>query len=272
MVPLFAALVIAVPLFAGPTSIKDLPIDHEKQAFVTEVLTKMGLSNDVTVVIDPKAAGCAWAGLVDGRQLIGVDPACTGPLRNGDSFNSFALFVTAHELGHLLQRHDRSSNPPEESQADEFAGWLMARVGSTLEDTRASARRMDETGGKTHPPRYARIIAVELGWTRGAAFNIPGQTEGVAKREPETKRPPEPAPPVVVTLPPAPEPERKQPEPPPLPSPAPKPPVVPERVTSEIHADVPPQERPLPPAVLTAAAVLAIGLLLVSVLKVLNQS
>lgn len=156
---------------------KDLPVDQEKQAFVADALAKMGLHNEVAVVIDPTTTGCAYATTVDGAQFIGVDPKCLGPLRTGTSYDWFVVGVLGHEIGHLLNRHDRSSNPPEEIRADEFAGWIMARLGATLDEARVFARRMDETGGHTHPPRYARVTAVELGWTRAQAFTLPGHTQ-----------------------------------------------------------------------------------------------
>ncbi len=158
-------LLFAMALDAGPSP--GLPQEREMQPFVDQVLTMTGLHNKVDVVIDWTAKGCAYATTIDGQQLIGVDPACVGPLRgkNG-AYNWRTIGILTHEIGHLLSGHTTDgvgSRPPTEAYADEWSGWAMYRLGATLKQAQACASSMNEKGSDTHPGRSVRTKAVEQG-------------------------------------------------------------------------------------------------------------
>ena len=87
--------------------------------------------------------------------------------RVGDKWGGIA--VMAHEIGHHLEAHTISpggSNPEEELEADEFAGWALRRVGATNEQALALFRTSDAEESATHPARSDRLVAVENGYQR----------------------------------------------------------------------------------------------------------
>lgn len=142
-----------------------------------------GLHNDVTVVVDPSARGCAYATTVQGEQFIGVNLRCTGRLRTlRKTYDYRTVGILAHEVGHLLSGHttnQKAANPAEESDADEWSGWGMARLGATLAQALTAARSLSVVGSDTHPGRETRVASVTRGYRKAK--------EGVAP--PRRRRP-----------------------------------------------------------------------------------
>jgi hypothetical protein len=85
-----------------------------------------------------------------------------------------AYSVMAHEIGHHLQGHTiipGGSRPPLELQADEFSGFILARMGSTLDEAQAAMSRLvGEQGSATHPGRSDRLASIKSGWDRGRSL------------------------------------------------------------------------------------------------------
>lgn len=82
-----------------------------------------------------------------------------------------AISILAHEVGHHLQGHTirpGGSNPRDELQADEYSGFVLRKLGATIDDAQAVFRTLppEYDGGSTHPARDARETAVANGWTR----------------------------------------------------------------------------------------------------------
>ncbi len=91
--------------------------------------------------------------------------------------NWAALSILAHEVGHHLCGHTlRMSDNlvhqrSQELEADEFSGFVMAKLGATLAQAQAAistvARDGDDTYS-THPALNKRLAAIEKGYQRGA--------------------------------------------------------------------------------------------------------
>lgn len=163
---------IALQAALGPESITHavppdtLKEDREMTAFIKERLERHGLHNDVRVMVGP-APGCAYAQTTsDGRQWIVIDRSCVGYLRENGKHRSLALGILLHELAHILGGD--STNPghhhQEELEADEWSGYTMYHLGSTLEDALVFTSILDEKDSSTHPARSKRIKAVQRGW------------------------------------------------------------------------------------------------------------
>jgi hypothetical protein len=77
--------------------------------------------------------------------------------------------LLAHEVGHHLNGHTlkkRGSNPTAELEADEFAGFVLYKLGSSLKQAEEVMIYIsNEHGSATHPTRTLRIGAIDKGWT-----------------------------------------------------------------------------------------------------------
>ena len=86
------------------------------------------------------------------------------------------MALLAHEVGHHLNGHTirkGGSSIPVELEADEFAGFILYKLGATLEQSQEVmkyiARKEDSN---THPARVSRMLAIQKGWNKAANENI----------------------------------------------------------------------------------------------------
>lgn len=100
-----------------------------------------------------------------------------------DIDNRYQLyFLIAHELAHHALGHtldEEGSRHEYELKADEFAGFAMAKLGATLEQTLSITEDFDEEETDTHPPKSIRKQQITIGWKNGK--------EGIKPNRPEPK-------------------------------------------------------------------------------------
>jgi hypothetical protein len=81
-----------------------------------------------------------------------------------------SIFILAHEVGHHLEGHtllDINSRPSIELEADEFAGFVLHKMGATLQQSQLAMYYIATSdASKTHPARADRLAAIEKGWDR----------------------------------------------------------------------------------------------------------
>ena len=152
------------------TQIRGFASESDAEEAMMRVLRYAGLRPNFVFGRDD-AVGNAAAGMVQGpagqARMIAYNAQFMRRLRNA-SGTEWALFgVLAHELGHHLQGHTLAgtgSHPAIELEADEYAGFLLNRMGSTLDEALAAFASGPERGGSTHPDRRDRLRAVANGW------------------------------------------------------------------------------------------------------------
>jgi len=81
--------------------------------------------------------------------------------------------MLAHELGHHLEGHTTSyvkPGPQIELQADQFAGYVLCKMGATLKQAQLVMYYIADTqSSATHPARADRLVAIEKGWDEAQA-------------------------------------------------------------------------------------------------------
>lgn len=84
-----------------------------------------------------------------------------------------SIFILAHEVGHHLDGHTAAglrSNPTIELEADEFAGFVLCKMGATLEQAQLAMYYISNVASsKTHPGRLDRLTAIQNGWNKAQA-------------------------------------------------------------------------------------------------------
>ena len=80
--------------------------------------------------------------------------------------------LLAHEIGHHLDGHTirkTGSTPAVELEADEFAGFVLFKLGATLQQAQHVMYYIaGAEASATHPARISRLQAIEKGWSRAA--------------------------------------------------------------------------------------------------------
>jgi hypothetical protein len=84
-----------------------------------------------------------------------------------------SISVLAHEMGHHYYNHvikNQGSTIPGEIEADKFSGYVMHRLGATLEQSKAAMEKIgSDRASATHPAKQNRLAAIEEGWNMAKA-------------------------------------------------------------------------------------------------------
>ena len=98
--------------------------------------------------------------------------------KNKDYWSMVAIL--AHEVGHHIRLHTviPGRDHEFELEADYQAGFILRRMGATLEQTQAAFRTVGlDAATASHPARAQRVQAATLGWTDGVSgqsVTVPG--------------------------------------------------------------------------------------------------
>lgn len=93
-----------------------------------------------------------------------------------------SISVLAHEMGHHYYDHVVSSSgstPPKEIEADNFSGYVMAKLGATLEQSIAAMQAIaSDRASSTHPAKKDRVASITKGWNAAKGNSSTGNTGG----------------------------------------------------------------------------------------------
>jgi hypothetical protein len=102
-----------------------------------------------------------------------------------------AISIMAHEIGHHLQGHTldgEGSRPDKEIEADEYSGFILQKMGATLEEAQAAINTLSsEVGSSTHPSKQLRLLAIRNGWTKSLELNGAAQQRAIFSAHDETQ-------------------------------------------------------------------------------------
>lgn len=84
-----------------------------------------------------------------------------------------SISVLAHEMGHHYYNHvvnSGGSTPPKEIEADAFSGYVMAKLGATLDQSLAAMQAIaSDRASASHPGKRDRLDAITRGWNSAKA-------------------------------------------------------------------------------------------------------
>jgi hypothetical protein len=160
------------PVRVGPGKLSAaLPSDCRDM--VAQIMRFTGLPQNFTVVEAPVPNAAAVI-LLDEKQIpqrvIAFNKDFIGLVRRATGGNAWApVSVMAHEIGHHLSGHTITpggSQPPTELEADKFSGFVLFKMGATLDDAQKAMATLvaDGPDGATHPGRGRRLAAIAEGW------------------------------------------------------------------------------------------------------------
>jgi hypothetical protein len=102
-----------------------------------------------------------------------------------------SISILAHEIGHHLLGHTLSkkgSRPSIELEADKFSGFILAKMGASLQDAQSAVLNLvSEHGTSIHPKRSERLKAIASGYKGGSInknkSNIQSKESNNTKKE-----------------------------------------------------------------------------------------
>jgi len=108
------------------------------------------------------------------KRYILYNPAYITSLNNITKNKWAVMALLAHEVGHHLNGHTirkGGSTPELELEADEFAGFILHKLGATLQQSQNVMYYIAKAkGSRTHPPKDLRLSAIEKGWNRASGL------------------------------------------------------------------------------------------------------
>jgi Flp pilus assembly protein TadD len=157
--------------------------DSESEKWMKEMVDKItavvGLKNRFRLKAVKNFNNCAavcFDNNIGQERFIQFDRAFLEDFQLKTKNKWFVVGVLAHELGHHFNGHSLDgigSRPDKELDADEFAGFILQKLGAKFEDANKLFSFMNETEGPpTHPLRWKRMTAVSRGWDRAAGNEV----------------------------------------------------------------------------------------------------
>lgn len=147
--------------------------DVETQDIVTNIMAVIGLKPNFELRIAnvPNAA----AVFIKGKRYLLYNPKFMQQIESQSGTRWAAISILAHEIGHHLNGHTLDqvgSRPKTELEADEFSGFVLRKMGASLEEAQVVMSIIASLkGSHTHPAKGDRLAYIATGWNNASADN-----------------------------------------------------------------------------------------------------
>ncbi len=172
------SLLVCLLLMTGPSSAQAPRISEAaaKEA-VYRIVQHSGLSPTFTVKEEP-GIPTANAYIKGHERIIAYNPAFISTILDSTRTDWSAVSVLAHEIAHHLLGHTLDPDalhPGDELACDRYSGFILQRMGATLEQSLAAMEVAGNVHGtRSHPPKHARLAAIRQGWQEAGLLATPG--------------------------------------------------------------------------------------------------
>ena len=151
-----------------PASLRsDFANVYEASSYINTMLSSINWQENFQVR-EQNGINNAYATIIRNQRYIVYDNRF---LENLDSYAGTkwaSISVLAHEMGHHYYNHMLSStgsNPPNELEADFFSGYVMEKLGASLQEAEAAMSKIaSPQASSTHPAKADRLNAIAKGW------------------------------------------------------------------------------------------------------------
>lgn len=167
---------------------------YEAGRYIDTMLTSINWKENFNLE-EQEGINNAYATIIRNKRYIVYDNTFLESLDGYAGTKWAAISVLAHEMGHHYRNHvvdARGSTPPKEIEADYFSGYVMARLGASLNEARAAMEKIaSPTASSSHPGKADRLNAIAKGWNY--ANGVPETSSG--GNNPSQPPPPQQTPP-----------------------------------------------------------------------------
>lgn len=163
---------------------------YEARDYLNTMLDSIRWEENFTVQ-EQNGINNAYATIIRNKRYIIYDNDFLENLDNYAGTKWASISVLAHEMGHHYKNHVISqggSTPPKEIEADYFSGYVMAKLGASLNEARAAMQKIASTkASSTHPGKADRLNAIAEGWNyaEGITSTSPGGGTPLPQQQPQ---------------------------------------------------------------------------------------
>ena len=153
---------------AGSTDLPFFSSSEDADQIVSRIMDAMGLESKFRI----KVANVpnVEATIKHHERYILYNPDFVNKVNEVTKDKWASIFILAHEVGHHLDGHTEAgmkSCPAIELEADQFAGFVLCKMGATLQQSQVAMHYIsDVESSRTHPGRIDRLSAIERGWNK----------------------------------------------------------------------------------------------------------
>ena len=151
-----------------PEKVTMFQSDHEAEEVLRQIVAATGLIQNFQI----RAGGVPNAAAVikgETRYIL-YDQYFMQDMKKRTGSSWAAKSIMAHEVGHHLNGHtlsDAGSRPKRELEADYYSGFILQRLGASLDDARVAMLKLgSDSGTRTHPAKHDRLAAIGNGWMK----------------------------------------------------------------------------------------------------------
>ncbi|MGZ8559004.1 MAG: hypothetical protein ACXWWC_11750 [Chitinophagaceae bacterium] len=143
----------------------------DPRQMLSEIMTVVGLQPNFE--LKEAKVDNIEASISHRKRYILYNPEFITWINNSTKDKWATITLLAHEVGHHLNGHTLrkgGSTPVLELEADEFSGFVLYKLGASLEQAQAVMTYIAEIKpSRTHPARDSRLAAIENGWRKASS-------------------------------------------------------------------------------------------------------
>ena len=146
------------------------------EKLVNKITAIIGLKPNFILIPCPDIKNCAALLYEDNIRYIIYDKPFMDDIAKTVKTNWSNMMILAHEIGHhlnghTLRRSNKEESRNEELEADEFAGFILGKMGATLLQAVAAMDGIphpacDIEYFSDHPCKVKRVQAIKTGWSK----------------------------------------------------------------------------------------------------------
>lgn len=178
------------PASWSPATQQNFASSSEAQQYAQDIINVVGLKPNFEIMASNSVDNAA-AVTYGGKRYVLYNPRFIDALVQRTGNKWAAISVLAHEIGHHLNGHTVSgqgSQPTVELEADEFSGFVLRKMGASLQDAQAAMKLLaSQTASRTHPAQYDRLAYIERGWRNGGGERM--NDVAISRPQPQVQQP-----------------------------------------------------------------------------------
>jgi hypothetical protein len=166
---------------------------YEAGGYVETMLDSINWKENFTLR-EQNGINNAYASIIRNKRYIVYD---NNFLENLDAYAGTkwaSISVLAHEMGHHYRNHVvdvQGSTPPKELEADYFSGYVMAKIGASLNEAIAAMEQIaSPRASSTHPAKADRLAAITRGWNYAKGLSTSPTPTPTPAPQPQQNPPP----------------------------------------------------------------------------------
>ena len=163
---------------------------YEAKSYINNMLDQINWQQNFQVR-EQNGINNAYATVMNNQRYIVYDNRFLERLDSYAGTKWASISVLAHEVGHHYHNHvlsNSGSSPSKELEADFFSGYVMAKLGASLEQAKAAMSEIaSPVASRSHPAKADRLNSIARGWN-----DAMGKTSETVTRNPAPVPAPQP--------------------------------------------------------------------------------